>query len=170
MTTPRIWPRPVPVATGEGLKNSTSAEGLRRRLQGAMPHGGWKRIAGRLGRADRWVNDQVEGYLPLTVTVALEGLLEIGREVPDTARDAADEILAPCDLAVIRRPEAGGATDVLSSHAAVLAALSHLESDFASAIADGSLDAQGRSEIVGALREVASRCAELETRLGGRSR
>lgn len=47
VVTGQRWPRPVPIATGEGLKNSTSAEGLRRRLQGAMPHGGWKRIAER---------------------------------------------------------------------------------------------------------------------------
>lgn len=135
-----------------------------------MPHGGWCRIAERLGWRDRRVNDQAEGADPLHVTVLLEALGEISAAVLPKAQAVAEEMLAPCGLAVIRRPGEGPTSDVLSAHAEVLGALSRLEASFATAIEDGDLDDVERATLISALRDMTERCRTLETRLGARGR
>ena len=164
---PPRWTRATRAERLERGVNCPSAENLRLRLVSAHRKGDHQTIVDLSGTALRCVRAQYQGEDPLTVNVAATALLLMGRE---RAAAALDELGEPAGCAAIVRPAEGCVRDVMTAHAAILRALAHLEGDFAAAISDGDLSEDDRSDLIGALREVQSRCSELETRLGGRSR
>lgn len=164
MTTPRTWPPALAPARGDRHPNCPAAERLRLRILAAHRKGEHQTVSELSGTALRCVRAQYQGEDPLTVNVVATALLLMPRGV---AAAALDELGEPAGVAAIVRPSEGSDRDVISAHAAILRALSHLEGGFAEALEDGGLSEGERAELLGAVRELKSRCHDLEARLMG---
>lgn len=168
--TSRILAVPSPSASRDVSRNSAFVDGIRRRIQVALPYGAERRMAGRLAHFmhPHGVEEQVQGRNRCSIDVYVEALMELSDEV---ATQIADELHAPRRLAVVARPQTGCTLSVLAANGGLLASVGAIENAIAEGLAgDNHLDGGERRNVLAAVVEARTRLQALESALLGGAR
>lgn len=148
-------------------RNSPFADGIRARVQLALPYGSETIIVGKLSdvASENSVREQVSGRTRTSLDVILEGL----QAMPTEARESiVSEMLAPLGLVVYRPAKASEGPTPLDALADATESLGRAAHEVREALrGDGLVDAQERTAILTEVATVEAACAALRKSVGG---